>query len=336
MLSLSVLFLVAAISLPPRFFMKSSSLCIDASTLSWILTSPLPLSFLDAYSLSTLSLGCKTSCIVMSFFFGPFVVVLLWYTFRMVPSILRWGQHRYLCLWWDFCYLVWFWVVFSFSRGSLIIFPFICSSLLVSASNIHKYVLVSISPCVLIFSWFGSSIPSMIRHFLLFITCMAHFSMLNSIPISSLYILTARNWVSSSFSVHFLSIWLGGIIAITNSNSDRAFPRKIALWIFSSVKLFLPTFNLTLHGMFYKLYAFIGYLLYFEASCHRILPDNIIICLCIVNPCVSEVFPSCLALLWGYVDQCKVALLYLGFTCSILSVSRGRVNGLLANHISPL
>ena len=47
-------------------FMKYSSRCIDASTLSLMLVSPLPSSFLDAYSLSTSSLGCKALCIVIS------------------------------------------------------------------------------------------------------------------------------------------------------------------------------------------------------------------------------------------------------------------------------
>ena len=52
-----VLFLVAVISLHPRFFMQSFSCCIDASTSSWMMTSPLPPSFLYTFSLSTTSLG---------------------------------------------------------------------------------------------------------------------------------------------------------------------------------------------------------------------------------------------------------------------------------------
>ena len=46
MLVLSVLFLVAVISLPPPFFIWSSRRCINALTSSWILASPLPPSFL--------------------------------------------------------------------------------------------------------------------------------------------------------------------------------------------------------------------------------------------------------------------------------------------------
>ena len=49
---LSVLFLVAVISLFPRFSMLSSSRCIEASTLSSMLASPVPPSFLDTHSLS--------------------------------------------------------------------------------------------------------------------------------------------------------------------------------------------------------------------------------------------------------------------------------------------
>ena len=45
--------------------------------------------------------------------------------------------------------------------------------------------------------------------------------------------------------VHFLSMWLSGIIAITNSNVDNASPWKIPHWIFPSVKLFPPAVNST-------------------------------------------------------------------------------------------
>ena len=64
---LSVLFLVAVISLSPRFCILSSSRCIDESTLSSMLVSPLPPSFLDTYSLSTSSLECYALCMIISF-----------------------------------------------------------------------------------------------------------------------------------------------------------------------------------------------------------------------------------------------------------------------------
>ena len=57
---------------------------------------------------------------------------------------------------------------------------------------------------VLILSWFVSSIPSVRCSLPLFIISMAHFSMLNSIPISWLDILIVCIRVSSSFSFFFL------------------------------------------------------------------------------------------------------------------------------------
>ena len=100
MLVLSVLFPVALISLPLHFFMKSSNLCIDASTLSLMLANPLPPSFLDTYSFSTSGV-LLFSC--------PFP---LSSTSIMVPNISQRGQPRCLSLWWDFGYIVWFRVGF--------------------------------------------------------------------------------------------------------------------------------------------------------------------------------------------------------------------------------
>ena len=61
-----VLFLVAVNSHSLRFCMKSSSRCIDASTLSSMLAGPLSPLFLT-HSLFTPSLGCKALCMVISF-----------------------------------------------------------------------------------------------------------------------------------------------------------------------------------------------------------------------------------------------------------------------------
>ena len=117
MLVLSVLFLVDVISLPLRFFMLPSSRCIDASMLYWMLASPLSPSFLDSYSLIISRRPYASSWVFL--YSGPFVEVLLWSTLRIVRSILRRGQPRYLSLWWDFCHVFWFRVVFSFSWGIL-------------------------------------------------------------------------------------------------------------------------------------------------------------------------------------------------------------------------
>ena len=64
---LSVLFLMAVISPLSCFSMWSSSRCMDVSTLSSMLASPLPPSFLGTYCLSTSSLGCNALCMVISF-----------------------------------------------------------------------------------------------------------------------------------------------------------------------------------------------------------------------------------------------------------------------------
>ena len=58
---------MAVISPPSCFYILSSSHCIDVSTLSSVLASPLPSSFLDTYSLSTSSLECNALCMVISF-----------------------------------------------------------------------------------------------------------------------------------------------------------------------------------------------------------------------------------------------------------------------------
>ena len=66
---------------------------------------------------------------------------------------------------------------------------------------------------------------------------------------SSMYIkgfIFSCDLVSLYPPVHFLSMWLSGIIAIININGDSASPRIIVLWIFVSAKLFLPVIYSTL------------------------------------------------------------------------------------------
>ena len=76
---------------------------------------------------------------------------------------------------------------------------FFLSSLLVWWDQIPLFSSICkfFSPCVLIFSWFSSSIHFVMCRFPLFINCMSHFSVLNFIWI---YILTAIIWVFNSFS----------------------------------------------------------------------------------------------------------------------------------------
>ena len=74
------------------------------------------------------------------------------------------------------------------------------------------------------------------------------FSFLGSGLMSSMYIrwLVLCDLLSFYPSVHFLGMWLNGIIAITNSNGFSASPWNIPLWIFTSAKLFPPAVNSTL------------------------------------------------------------------------------------------
>ena len=103
-----------------------------------MLSSRLPLSFLDAYSLSMSSLGCKALCMVINFLSsGPFVRVLPLSILRIVQSILP-GQTRCLSLWWDLYCRVSFREAFSFVWSTL--FQFFLSSLLV------EWCLLSIFP----------------------------------------------------------------------------------------------------------------------------------------------------------------------------------------------
>ncbi len=46
-------------------------------------------------------------------------------------------------------------------------------------------------------------------------------------------------------AVHFLGMWLTGIMAITNSNGDSASLWNMPLWIFTSAKLYPPAVNST-------------------------------------------------------------------------------------------
>ena len=80
-------FLVVVNSFRLHSFIFSSCRSINASTLSWLLVSPLLSSVLDTYSLSIFFPDCKVVCIVMSFLVPWSIRVLHWSTFRIVPSI---------------------------------------------------------------------------------------------------------------------------------------------------------------------------------------------------------------------------------------------------------
>ena len=61
-------------------------------------------------------------------------------------------------------------------------------------------------------------------------------------------------------AVHFMSMWLSGIMAIM-SKGDRASPWKIRLWIFVSANFHPPAVNSTLqvyHSFVDEVYDFVG------------------------------------------------------------------------------
>ena len=231
-----------------------------------------PSSFLDTYSLSTSSLRCVL-CMVISFLLLCSSLV----HFRKGSEYLTRGATLVLIP------LIRFLQESFVLRSFLVLLPysfwilsFISTCLIESASNMPKYLEVWFSPCVLILSWFGSSIPSVRCRLQFFITNMVHFSMPYSYPMSWLYILFTCIRVSSSFSfyanslmssmyiryirwltptcdllslypaAHFLSMWLSGIMAIMICKSASASPWKIPLWIFASAKLLPPALNSTL------------------------------------------------------------------------------------------
>ena len=78
--------------------------------------------------LSTSSLGYKALCIIMNFLvlLANCLSYSLFHLRKKWPEYLTRGTARYLSIWGDF-YVVWFWVLFSFSRG--ILFSFFLPSL---------------------------------------------------------------------------------------------------------------------------------------------------------------------------------------------------------------
>ena len=77
----------------------------------------------------------------------------------MALGILRRGQFKYLSILEGFYNIVWFPVAFEFFWDILfLIFSFIYTILILQASNIPKYLYISFSPRVLIFSCLGCPI----------------------------------------------------------------------------------------------------------------------------------------------------------------------------------
>ena len=133
------------------------------------------------HSPSNSCLGCKTFCLESSssLFFASFVWVLPLFILSMVLDINTSGED---------CPGVYSFDEISaaelgfkkrsfFFRYSFSFFSFI-SFFMVPASNIPECLWFSFSSRVLMHSWFGCSIPSVVSFFLLLIITMAHSSML--------------------------------------------------------------------------------------------------------------------------------------------------------------
>ena len=148
--------------------------------------------------------------------------------------------------------------------------------------------------------------------FLFFLIRIAHFSMPNSIPLSSLYILTACIRVSNSFSfltnsfmssmyirrliffcdllslyqpVHFMRMSLNDVIAILNSNGNSASLWNITLRIFTSSKPFPPIVSSTVQFCVVLSINFItlsDILYLFMTVYYPTLQDHVI-CFCVVG-----------------------------------------------------
>ena len=126
-----------------RLYLKISEKFENGSP-GWILAS-----FLDTYSLSTSYQGFTGLSIVLSFRVHWSISGSSSY----VPIIPQGRQSRRLSFWWELCYVVTFSVVSSFSWGTLFKnFSFSSNCLMVSVSNTSKYLWVSFSPSILIFS----------------------------------------------------------------------------------------------------------------------------------------------------------------------------------------
>ena len=125
--------------------------------------------------------------------------------------------------------------------------------------------------------------------------------------------------------VHFLSRWLGGIIAVTNSNRDSASPWIIRQWIFASAKLFPPAVNSTLHLISC---TFSGSLLSsFSGLCHMPFCSQ---SMQELDFAVSSCSHS------GCLDQCTVAQLCSRIFYGIFFVLRVTIRGLTSRKSFPL
>ena len=142
-----------------------------------------------------------------------------------------------LFLWWDFCCRAWFREVYSF-----LIFSFNSACLMVSTSNIFKFLEFFFFPSVLILSLLGTYLPSVIRLFPFFLMGMVYFSLPNSIIISWQYI----HFVCISFQFFFIFCKYLDVIHLYKMID-------LFLWFCKFVALSaLPTYLIGWHHNYYK------------------------------------------------------------------------------------
>ena len=242
-----------------------------------MLTICFPTSFLDI-STSTSSLGCKASCLVISFRVLWFICLVSYlfnfkngpryFTSRTVEVIISFITFLLYSL---VSFFLWYHLSFFLSSPlvwwPLIIFPIVCKFPFFQA---FRFV-----------SLFCTSIPSVPCYFPFFIFNLAHLCMSNSITMSWLYILSVSNWMAilfpflanrlmSSLYIRILIIsfnlinWIYlCIFWVKNSYGDSASPCNIDLRIFNSAIFLISCCSIHSPGAFDELYDFVGYLIHF-------------------------------------------------------------------------
>ena len=130
-------------------------------------------------------------------------------------------------------------------------------------------------------------------------------------------------------------LWLIGIIALTNSNGNRASPWNISLRIFTSANLFHPVVNSTLQFFMVSLLNFITSP---DILC-IVKQSMILLCRAILYAFLLSIHAIAIFFLWFCshwicVDRYIVDLFF--FACGILSVLWGTDRGLFVSSKFPL
>ena len=136
-------------------------------------------------------------------------------------------------------------------------------------------------------------------------------------------------------AVHFLSIWLSGIIAIMNNNGDNASPWNIPPWIFDSAKLFPPAVNSIFQVCMVSSVKFMTSfdILYIRRQLLSSFVGPYRMPLCCQSRSEKDFsIPSCSR--WGCAEQCRAVFLCLWILCGILSVHQVAIRGFFESNKS--